>query len=76
MAIVILAVAGIGYFVFQRFINSATPSASEIVNSRPAIITDFGESILNDSRYLELRSFGQVLDPNANYNPGNPNPFQ
>lgn len=79
VAAVILAVAGIGYFLFQQFFIAApeTGGPGEVFPGQRGIITNFGENILNDSRYTELVPYGgEPLNVNADDNPGQPNPFQ
>jgi hypothetical protein len=47
-----------------------------VIPGQSGVITDFGEKILNDSRYTSLRPFGTTLSVNADDLPGQPNPFQ
>lgn len=75
---VIVAVSGIGYFLFQQFfIGTSDENINiSIIPGQRGVITNFGEDILNDSRYTELQPYGSTVNVNANENPGQPNPFQ
>lgn len=78
IAAVIIAVGGIGYFLFQQFFLKVpeTNTSTGVVPGQRGVITNFGESILNDSRYTQLQPFGTTINVNAADNPGQPNPFQ
>ena len=75
---VIVAVAGVGYFLFQQFFvnGGGSETNTSVLPGQHGVITNFGEEILNDSRYTQLTPFGTNLNVNANDNPGQPNPFQ
>lgn len=74
----VIAVAGVGLFLFQKFfLAGKTPiTNSGQVPGQQGVMTNFGEDILNDSRYTKLQPYGTNLNVNANDNPGQPNPFQ
>lgn len=76
-----IAVAAIIGFVLYRQLSAPTvnPGAANGAVSRPTPITNFGEAILNDSRYKDLKQYsGANLNDNVNLAPDarNPNPFQ
>lgn len=75
---VIIAVAGIGYVLFNQFFlkdDAATRSANSAAKNS-SVITEFGESILNDSRFTTLKSFDASVNADANRDGGQPNPFR
>ena len=80
--IVGLAVAGIGYFLFQRFAHPSTDNGNGALQNNGEVITKFGESILEDPRYKSLQSFdgGTNSAPAVTIDPvqdgHNPNPFE
>ena len=46
-------------------------------NNKPkAVITNFGESILNDSRFSQLKAYDVSVNVNADTDGGQPTPFQ
>ncbi len=78
VGLVIVIVAGVGWLLFRQFFlnpEAGGPSAGGDNRSR-AIITNFGESILNDSRYTDLRSFGGTVSADANADGGQAQPFR
>lgn len=77
IAAVIVGLAVIGYFLVPRLFESKNASnLNTLPLGRQPIITDFGESILNDPRFKELKPFNVNLDVNANRDAGQRNPFQ
>lgn len=73
---VFILVAGLGYVLVQQvFLGSADVTNQGLVNRTRPVITNYGESILNDSRYSTLRSFGQPININS-IPSGQTNPFQ
>lgn len=78
IAAVIIAVAGIGYVLFNQFFlndDGASNSANSATRGS-SVITEFGESILNDSRFTNLKSFDASVNADANRDGGQPNPFR
>jgi hypothetical protein len=75
IVIVGLVAAAAGYFLFQRFANPATEDGVTLQTNRQ-VITEFGESILDDSRYKSLNSFDQEVTVNPESDGHNPNPFE
>lgn len=78
IAAVIIAVAGIGYVLYQQFfLNPGSSTATDLTTSRTkSVITNFGESILTDPRYTTLKSFDQSVNADANRDGGQINPFR
>lgn len=74
--VVVLILGGVAYFVIPGLISGGSSSNQSTITNHQPVITNFGQGILNDSRYKALRTFGQPFDQNANYDPGNPDPFQ
>ena len=78
IGVVIIAVLGIGYLLFKQFFlnsNSANTNANGTSQTRK-VITNFGESILNDSRFNTLHSYDVSINADANTDGGQINPFQ
>jgi len=76
IGVVIIAVAGIGYLLFQQFTSTSSTANSAVGAGHPKIITNFGESILQDSRFTNLKHFGTNISVNVNTDSGQPQPFQ
>lgn len=77
IAIGIILLAGVGYFLFtELYLKSQDTNGATGAAGGRRVITNFGQSILNDGRYSELRSYGVNISADANTNPGQPNPFQ
>lgn len=77
IAAVVLVVAGIGYVLFREFFlkeNNANDAANA-ANRSKAVISDFGESILNDQRYTGLQPYDISISADANTDGGQTNPF-
>ncbi|MBI2984284.1 MAG: hypothetical protein HYY50_01535 [Candidatus Kerfeldbacteria bacterium] len=74
--VVVVAIAGVGYFLVQQFIAPSPGGPDDQANRNRAVITNFGEGILNDDRYRALRSFERTISVNVNADAGNPDPFQ
>lgn len=76
IAVVILAVAGVGYLLYQQlFVNANDTNSSTFTNGTRPVVNSFGESILNDSRYTTLRSYDVTTNADANVDGGQINPF-
>ena len=74
---VVLIVAGIGYFLFQElFVKTNNTNQGSAASQQKGVITNYGESILTDPRYAGLRSYGAMVNADANQDGGQPNPFQ
>ncbi len=76
IAIVIVVVGGAAWFLIQQFLFSGKGQPSDKLTQNRSVITNFGEDILSDPRYRDLKSFGQTPEVNVNAEAGNPNPFQ
>lgn len=76
IGVVIVIVAGVGYLLYQQFFGSAADtSTNPAVNSTRPVVTNFGESILNDPRYTSLKSYDVTTNADANTDGGQINPF-
>lgn len=75
-AVAIIAVGGLVAWLVLKFINPSEDETVQPVNRQGEIITQFGEEILKDPRYLRLTPYGQDLNVNADRDAHNPNPFQ
>lgn len=78
MAVAVLVVGVIGFVLYQQVVlKTNTPGKTSSTAPRhPSIITNFGESIVSDPRYLELKPYGQPLSVNAETDGGQTNPFR
>ncbi len=76
IAVVVLVLGGIGWFLVQQFLAPTSNDMLVNQNRNRTVITNFGETILNDARYQDLQSFDQTVTVNVNADSGNPNPFQ
>lgn len=78
IGVVIVIVVGVGYLLYQQyFINGGAGGATNASQSaRPTVITNYGESILNDSRFTQLRSYGSTIHADANVDGGQTEPFR
>lgn len=76
IGVVVAVVAGIGYLVYKEFFLTPPAAVSNTVNATKQVITNFGESILNDPRYTSLRSYEVTVNADANTDGGQPQPFQ
>ncbi len=76
IAVVVVVVGGIGYFLFQQLYlkNSSVPSGP--TGGGRQVITNFGEAVLNDDRFKQLRPFGTTVNVDMNTDTGQPQPFQ
>lgn len=75
MVVVAAAIGGVGYLLVQQFISGGTTGGTTGTPVTPTVITEFGESILQDPRYQRLQDFGQPVRADLN-EAGNPNPFR
>ena len=72
-----LAVAGLGYFLFQRFSSPSVDNSAAGAGGGEKVISNFGESILDDPRYKSLQPFVNesiTVDPTQDGH--NNNPFE
>ena len=76
IGIVVIAVIGIGYLVYKQFFTTPTDTTSGTVSATKRVITNFGESILNDPRYTSLKSYDVTVNADANADGGQAQPFQ
>lgn len=76
IAAVILILGGAGVFLIPKFLAPSPDEITPLPSANRTVITEFGESILNDPRYQSLQTFGKELNVNAERDAGNPNPFQ
>lgn len=78
IGLVVVVVAGIGYVLFQQlFINSGDATNDALgVNRNKAVVTNFGESILQDPRFTTLKTYDVSINANAETDGGQANPFQ
>ena len=76
IGIVVILVGGIGYFLFQKFyLNAGTTNTSNTSSSTSKVITNFGESILEEPKFTELESL--TVNTSVNINAaGQAQPFQ
>jgi len=63
--LVAVVIAGLGYYLFNQFFmtNKGNVNSDSTGDGR-RVITNYGESILNDDRYVELRPFDQPVNLN------------
>lgn len=78
IGLVIVVVAGIGYVLFQQFFIKSGDATNDTlgVNRNKAVVTNFGESILLDPRFTNLKSYDVTINANAETDGGQANPFQ
>lgn len=78
IGLVVIVVAGIGYVLFRQFfINSGDATNDALgVNRNKAVVTNFGESILQDPRFTTLKTYDVSINANAETDGGQANPFQ
>lgn len=78
IAAVVIAVAGIGYVLFREFFltDRGLEGNANAANRSKSVITNFGESILNDPRYTTLKSYDMSVNADANRDGGQVNPFR
>lgn len=77
IAFVILLVAGVGYILFQRFyLNDGEVVNNSSTGSGSQVITNFGESLLNDGRFTDLSPTTINISVDVNRDAGQPKPFQ
>lgn len=73
---VIVVVGVIGYFLSQQFFSSMGSNLTNQTIGGRTVITNFGEAILNDSRYTDLQTYGSNINVDVNTESGQPQPFQ
>lgn len=77
VSLVIVMVAVVGYVLFREFflktggVNDNTGTS----NRDQAVISNFGEAILNDPRFTTLKPTNIDITADANRDGGQPNPF-
>lgn len=78
IGLVVLVVAGIGYVLFRQFFLNPAANTNDALNANrgKTVITNFGEAILNDSRFTTLKTFDVVVNADAATDGGQANPFQ
>lgn len=75
--LVVVVVGGVAYFLITQYFNSSNggTTTTNVSSGRP-VITNFGEGILNDSRYTGLQTYGTNISVNANQDAGQSQPFR
>lgn len=76
IAVIIIVVGGLAVWLIQQFLTPQADETTPPTNRQNEIITDFGQEILDDPRYLRLTPYGTNLNVNASRDALNPNPFQ
>ncbi len=78
IALVVVVVGGVGYLLFKQFFLDPKEELNQALNANrgKAVITEFGESILNDPRFTSLKSFDVTVNADAETDGGQVNPFQ
>lgn len=78
IGLVVLVVAGIGYVLFRQFFLNPGANTNDALNANrgKTVITNFGEAILNDSRFTTLKTYDVVVNADAETDGGQANPFQ
>lgn len=75
--VVVVAVVGvIGYVLSQQLFSGPSSTNVNGPTSGRTVTTNFGETILNDSRYTDLQTYGVNLNVDVNAESGQPQPFQ
>ncbi len=76
IGVIIVAVVGVGFLLYQQLFSATNTNArGSSTSGTKAVITNFGESILNDSRYTSLKSYTVTTNADANRDGGQTNPF-
>ena len=66
-----------GYYLFNRFyLNPAATNGTTGTNTSGQVITNFGEDLLNDSRFTSLTPYQTNVSLNSELEAGQSNPFQ
>ncbi len=73
---VILAIGVVGYFLSRSYFSSSGATNTTTGPAGRQVITNYGEAILNDSRYTDLQTYGTNLNVDVNTESGQPQPFQ
>ncbi len=74
---VVVVVGVVGYVLAKQYFSSTAGNANaNTVSTGRTVTTNFGEQILNDSRYTGLQTFGTNLNVDVNSQSGQPQPFQ
>lgn len=73
---VVVVVGAVGFFLARQFFSSSGGPVLTNSTTGRTVITNFGETILNDSRYTDLQPYGSTINVNANTDAGQPQPFQ
>lgn len=78
IGIVVVVVVGIGYVLFRQFFlnDGVGTNGAANTNHGKSVITNFGETILNDPRFTTLKSYDVSINTNAETDGGQANPFQ
>ena len=77
IGLVVIIVIGLGYFLGKEFFQkSDTINTGLTTNPDRAVISNFGDAILNDSRFTELHYTPISINADANLDGGQQNPFQ
>ena len=80
--VVVLVVAGVGFLLARQYFSGIGANPNGVgAGAGEKVITNFGETILNDSRYIDLQTFSGGAGPStANVNidltAGQPQPFR
>jgi anionic cell wall polymer biosynthesis LytR-Cps2A-Psr (LCP) family protein len=77
IGVVVVVVVVLGYFLFQKFyLNPESTNTKNSSNSSGRVITNFGESLLNDAQFNELQTLTVNTSVNLNTDAGQEQPFQ
>lgn len=78
IGLVVLIVAGIGYVLFRQFFLNDGLNTNDALNASGGkqVITNFGEEILSDPRFTNLKSYDVTINTNAETDGGQAQPFQ
>lgn len=75
--VVVIVVAGVGYLLFREFFLKPGEEADNLnaAARRKSVLTNFGDSILQDPRYQALKSYEVPVQVDVNAEGGQSNPF-
>ncbi len=73
---VVVVVGAVGYFLSRQLFSTSVGVNINVPGSSQTVITNFGEQILNDSRYTQLQTYGGSVQVDLNTDIGQPQPFQ
>lgn len=78
IGVVVILVAVVGFLLYRQLylLPGQEGAAANSSGRSRSVITNFGESILNDGRFTELQSYGTSVSADANVDGGQILPFR